>query len=668
MRFSDFNDETKYRIYQASRDNLIKSMNDNRVGTPLATDYKIECQRLVGSIEEKMDELNGTHLFGYVNAVDSRPEYNDVHVKIDYNVEGNQNLEYEGKTRKEIDEMKTAKIKDLKIGNPGTTTGTASSAQLTQIQAELDSLKVRHGTLESEKTRIQGELDTCKNDLNNEKANSKTVEETRDTLEQTLKQKEQELSNIKDELEQVKTRLQFSEGNVTQETAKVEGLEEEKNRLEQDVLRLTQQMKASTSTTQTSVNGDPGQTAKIAELEIQISKLTSALEQINDEKANLSKEVGTLNETIINLRTEIERKTSELNNAAQEHETSANNRIKELKGDHQQELITLMQHIVEITSEESEDKIADDGEEVFQDATSTTDITKLLKDYPFLRDSIKAIENAERDTIKTHEKNIRVSLQTEHKKAIQEKEDAHAVTRSALEALKIDNARIALELRQLNQQYEELNEGIEQGSPENFTSPIVADEDEQLRSASPTSSENNYTVEEYIKLIEKDILNDMPIPKNIGTTTTGKNLGSQEDSAFIKELKAKIEQEQIDPLLSISKKARKHAEILITIFEKVMWDKNDKTENIYNALNLDDDAKKKKLHEQFYTAVQDGAAADLINRFKNIKEKQPSWLLNEPGTMTYNKETLRNIFRDKIFIEQPVEKKNTRSATPAPPT
>ena len=116
MRFSDFNDETKYRIYQASRDNLIKSMNANRGGALLTRkNYENECARLVASIEVKMDELNDNNTkWGMDDAKHSRPKYYEKPVTIDFNVKGNEKLEYANKTRKEIDEMKTAKIEKLK--------------------------------------------------------------------------------------------------------------------------------------------------------------------------------------------------------------------------------------------------------------------------------------------------------------------------------------------------------------------------------------------------------------------------------------------------------------------------------------------------------------------------------------------------------------------------
>ena len=66
MRFDDFDDETKYRIYESSRNNLILRMNEDG---PATGDYNDNCTNLVGMIEQKMDALG----VGLYDAILSRP-------------------------------------------------------------------------------------------------------------------------------------------------------------------------------------------------------------------------------------------------------------------------------------------------------------------------------------------------------------------------------------------------------------------------------------------------------------------------------------------------------------------------------------------------------------------------------------------------------------------
>ena len=160
MRFDDFDNETKYRIYESSRNNLILRMNKDG-STP--GDYDDNCANLVGMIEQKMDALG----LGMQPAIDTRPLQRETPVTIDFTIAGNEHLKYENKSKHEIEKMeqeeKVKKLQEQLTAALAANPVSATQQQINDLSNQIKGLQEKLNECNQKRNQALRDLQACNN-------------------------------------------------------------------------------------------------------------------------------------------------------------------------------------------------------------------------------------------------------------------------------------------------------------------------------------------------------------------------------------------------------------------------------------------------------------------------------------------------------------------------
>lgn len=326
MRFDDFNDKTKYSIYEASRNSFILRLNEDLASSTTIidrTEYESNCSNLVDMIEEKMDSLNARAVLGQNAAKYSRPPRADVPGRLDLTTEDNKSLKYENKSTDEIEKMKLQEeINALRASTSGAAS-TGTNQDLQTAQRELQELQIKFNALKDDETAVKGKL---------------AVQEAAVTgLTSEVETEKGKLISLQEKLDDCTKDL-----NTRLTKTAAEKLQGEKIILTEKIEELNATISAAQQTT---VPADAPEDAAVTKLNAGIKELKKQLEEIRIEKVTLEGNVETLNTKVVKLEQENAAVTQQLKAEQAKLVAALQEQSNELQSQHKNELTILLKFV-----------------------------------------------------------------------------------------------------------------------------------------------------------------------------------------------------------------------------------------------------------------------------------------------------------------------------------
>ena len=449
MRFNDLPADLRWNMYRTSRDKLITDYTESGQ-TPEMQDT---LRSLIASIVEKMDHLRNTELGGDDGDYDEyqhNTSYDPV-VKITVD-ETNEMFKYENKTKHEIDKMKLQdRINALIANTPG-----ATDSALVAVQGELRLAQEQNEELKTREINAKIVLENAKNKLKEAVAKNAT-----------------DVNNIKIQLKTAEDKLNTCKDTLSKRswltTAQVETLLREKNEFERQVGELKRVAQTAASNVSASsptvtdskatdlehslVQENGSLKDNIAALNVLMIEKTSELKKIVKEKNELAAKVEELTAAIEKIQAAQVSKDKALEDAKVLHNAAIMGQIQGLKQAHTEELKAVLDHILYLTEDHSNDGFVD-----AQTAEQQAAINAVKEKYPWLNDRMESIQNSEKDHIAKHTQDAKEALQIEHAEELRNTKAAHEDTKKVLATLQNEHARVGLQLKQTIKQLEELQE------------------------------------------------------------------------------------------------------------------------------------------------------------------------------------------------------------------
>ena len=450
MRFNDLPADLRWNMYRTSRDKLWTDIKES--GQTLEMQNTL--RSLVASIVEKMNHLRNTELGGedgdYDEYDNNRTPFRPV-VKITVD-ETNEMFKYENKTEHEIEKMKLLdQINTLIANTPG-----ATDSALVAVQGELRLAQEQNEELKTREINAKIVLENAKNKLKEAVAKNAT-----------------DVNNIKIQLKTAEDKLNTCKDTLSKRswmtTAQVETLLREKNEIERQVGELKRVAQTAASNVSASsptvtdskatdlehalVQENGSLKDNIAALNVLMIEKTSELKKIVKEKNELAAKVEELTAAIEKIQAAQVSKDKALEDAKVLHNAAIMGQIQGLKQAHTEELNAVLDHILYLTEDHSNDGFVD-----AQTAEQQAAINAVKEKYPWLNDRMESIQNSEKDHIAKHTQDAKEALQIEHAEELRNTKAAHEDTKKVLATLQNEHARVGLQLKQTIRQLEELQE------------------------------------------------------------------------------------------------------------------------------------------------------------------------------------------------------------------
>ena len=470
MRFNDLPADLRWNMYRTSRDKLWTDIKES--GQTLEMQNTL--RSLVASIVEKMNHLRNTELGGedgdYDEYDNNRTPFRPV-VKITVD-ETNEMFKYENKTEHEIEKMKLLdQINTLIANTPG-----ATDSALVAVQGELRLAQEQNEELKTREINAKIVLENAKNKLKEAVAKNAT-----------------DVNNIKIQLKTAEDKLNTCKDTLSKRswmtTAQVETLLREKNEIERQVGELKRVAQTAASNVSASsptvtdskatdlehalVQENGSLKDNIAALNVLMIEKTSELKKIVKEKNELAAKVEELTAAIEKIQAAQVSKDKALEDAKVLHNAAIMGQIQGLKQAHTEELNAVLDHILYLTEDHSNDGFVD-----AQTAEQQAAINAVKEKYPWLNDRMESIQNSEKDHIAKHTQDAKEALQIEHAEELRNTKAAHEDTKKVLATLQNEHARVGLQLKQTIRQLEELQEA--------HSSDVDDEFQDAAASASPT--------------------------------------------------------------------------------------------------------------------------------------------------------------------------------------